>query len=134
MSTTLSFGYEKPDAGDKGDPLFTALEGNIQQLNDHKHDGANSDRADSFNLSRSTVAVPNTGWSADGSLFKQTVTFPADFSAANGSEFGNASLRFYYDGGSDNLNELFPKYERLTDTTFELFSVVSNQAYTVAFL
>ena len=134
MTQTLTFGYQKPDRGDKGDPVFDALESNIDQLNVHKHNGTNSDRVDSFNLLRSQVTVPSTGWVADGSLFKQTVTFPAGFTLANGSEYGKASIRFYFSGGANDGDELFPKTVKLSDTTFELHSPVSNQAYVVTFV
>ena len=40
---TLSHGYEKPETGDKGSVFFPALEDNIQKLNDHNHNGLNSE-------------------------------------------------------------------------------------------
>jgi hypothetical protein len=134
MATTLAFGHVKPDDGDQGDTVFDALEGNIDIDDAHKHNGTNSDRVDSYNLSRSSVSVPSTGWVADGEMFKQTVTFPAGFTTGNGSDFGSASMRFYFSGGTYDLEELYPTYNRLSALTFELFSPVNNQAYTVAFL
>jgi hypothetical protein len=134
MATTLSFGYVKPATGDKGAVVFTPLESNIQQVNDHKHNGSNSDRVDSSNLQREVVNVTAAGWAADGELFKKTVTFPAGFTASNGSEYGKASIRFFFDGGTLDKNELFPKTVRLTDTTFELHSPVSSQAFNVTFV
>jgi hypothetical protein len=134
MATTLSFGYVRPNTGDKGATVFTALEDNITQLNDHKHDGVTSDRIDSFNLRRDTVTVPNTGWSASGELYRQLVTFPAGFTVSNGSEWGNVSIRFYFDGGAYDRNELFPNTEYVSDTTFYLYSPVNNQGFTVSFV
>lgn len=139
MATTLSFGYQMPDRGDKGDPVFDALEANITQTNVHKHNGTNSDRVDSYNLTRgTTVAVTNTGWTGpDGAgLYTKTVTFPTGFTTANGSDYKKASVRFYLNGavlGADKT-EVFPKYLYASATTFTLYSPVNNQAYDVEFL
>ena len=134
MATTLSFGYVKPQTGDKGATNFNALEGNIDQLNAHKHDGSNSARVDTFSMMRSVVNVDGTGWAAAGEFFKKTVTFPAGFTLVNGSEWGKASIRFFFDGGSYDKEELFPKTVRLSDTTFELYYVTSSQAFNVSFV
>lgn len=131
---TLSFGYKRPEVGDIGDPIFDALEDTITQLNDHAHNGTNSDRVSSGNLTRGSVSVPTTGWSASGSLYKQTVTFPSGWSAANGSSWGSAGIRFFFASGTYANQECFPKTNYLTATTFELFSLVSNQDFTVKFV
>lgn len=39
---TLTYGYKKPQLDDTGDVFFPALEADIQQLNDHTHDGVTS--------------------------------------------------------------------------------------------
>ena len=41
---TLSNGYQLPEDGDRGNVFWDGLEGNIQRLNDHKHDGADSEK------------------------------------------------------------------------------------------
>ena len=43
MAITLSNGYIKPEDGDTGAVWFDALEDNIQRVNDHNHDGSNSE-------------------------------------------------------------------------------------------
>jgi len=130
---TLSFGFKKPQTGDKGSIVFGAMEDNIDQINSHDHDGSDTDRVDTFNLSRYQVAVPSSGWSASGSYFKQTVTLPTGFSVANGSEYTKANIRFFFNGGTYDKQECFPKTNYLTATTFELFSLVNNQAFDVSF-
>jgi len=134
LVTTLPFGFKKPQTGDKGATVFDALEDNIDRVDAHSHDNVDSPRVESFDLSRGTVAVASSGWSASGNFFKQTVTFPSGFSVANASEYTKASIKFYFDGGANDNQECFPKTNRLTDTTFELFSLVSNQAFTVTFV
>lgn len=54
---TLSKGFKLPETGDFGDVWFPALEDNIQQLNDHKHDGLDSEKIPSGNLSASVVTT-----------------------------------------------------------------------------
>jgi hypothetical protein len=129
----LSYGYQLPQSGDRGTIVFDALEDNITQLNSHDHDGTDSDRIDAFSLARSTVAVTSASWNVSGSYFKKTVTFPTGFSVANGSEYTKANIRFFFNGGTYDNQECYPKTNRLTDTTFELFSIVNNQAFDVLF-
>lgn len=138
--TTLPFGRKLPGRGDKGDPVFDALETNINLDDSHDHDGTDSDRIDTFNLSRSTtVAVTNSGWTgpdANG-FYTKTVTFPAGHTLANGSQYRKSAIRFYLNGafaGAPDQSEVFPRYERLSDTTITLYSPVNNQAYHVEFL
>ena len=63
---TTSFGFKIPQTNDRGPTVFPALEADIQQLNDHNHDGANSAKL----TSASIVSVPQTivagDWVSDG--------------------------------------------------------------------
>lgn len=75
---TLSYGYKKPQTGDKGSVFFPALEFDIQRLNDHTHDGANSSKL----LSSSIEGVNQTSLAANWALvsngnYTQTITVPA---------------------------------------------------------
>jgi hypothetical protein len=40
----LSNGFKLPETGDFGDSWFPAMEDNVQQLNDHTHDGVDSEK------------------------------------------------------------------------------------------
>lgn len=76
----LSNGFKLPETGDFGDVWFPALEDNIQQMNDHTHNGTDSERLASTSVEgsfvtvlagsfvdqlngyhRATVTVPNSG-------------------------------------------------------------------------
>lgn len=46
----LSHGFKKPQTGDFGDEFFPALEFNIQQLNDHTHNGTDSSKIPASSL------------------------------------------------------------------------------------
>lgn len=78
---TLSYGYKKPQTGDKGTPLFQALEQNIQRVNDHNHDGQNSPplTAQSIQGIQDTISAAN--WAAYGPTghYRQLVTMIAGF-------------------------------------------------------
>ena len=75
---TLSYGYKKPRSPDKGTIFWPALEFDIQQLNDHNHNGTNSAKLTAASSVVVTVSILNTGWGAalaDGG-FRQLVTLP----------------------------------------------------------
>lgn len=74
----LSFGYKKPQTGDKGSIFFPALEFNIQRLNDHNHDGSNSNKLPASSIVGVNQTVLAAGWTdiGDGN-FEQTITVPA---------------------------------------------------------
>ena len=85
MSTTLSYGFEKPATGDKGSVFWPALEDNIQQLNDHTHNGTDSARLTSVGMQANVQSVTTAGWSSvGGGLYRQTVTLPAALTAVGG--------------------------------------------------
>lgn len=78
---TLSFGFKKPETNDKGDVVFPALEDNIQQLNDHTHNGTNSAKLTAASLDPLSEVLSNTNWVAStNDLFRQLVTLPASLS------------------------------------------------------
>jgi len=84
MSITLSYGYKKPQTGDKGSSWFPDLEHDIQQLNDHTHNGVTSAKIPTTNIGvvKQTLAgpwvedVPSTRW-------YQELTLPNDANYAD---------------------------------------------------
>lgn len=75
---TLTYGYKKPVNPDTGDIFFPALENDIQQLNDHAHNGT-----DSAPLATQTATINSGSWAAAAGLsgvYSQTVTLPAGLS------------------------------------------------------
>lgn len=53
----LSKGFKKPQTGDLGTVWFAALEDNTQQTNDHNHNGNNSEKISSINLSTADAKI-----------------------------------------------------------------------------
>lgn len=134
LVTTLSFGYKQPVTGDKGATVFNALNDDVTQLNSHDHDGTDSDRIDCYDNRRGTVAVTSGSWVASGQLYRKLVTFPAGFSTANGSDFGKAVIKFFLNGGTLAGMEVNPTIEKVSVTTFYLYSPFNNQAYDLVFV
>lgn len=74
---TLSYGYKKPETNDKGSVVFPALEALIQQLNDHAHNGINSAKVSSSNLTKTTQTISSSNWTlVSGGHYTQTLTLP----------------------------------------------------------
>lgn len=59
---TLTYGYKKPETNDKGPVVFPALETNIQQINDHNHDGANSKKLTAASIDSVPQTVLAANW------------------------------------------------------------------------
>lgn len=77
MPETLSYGYVKPESGDKGSVFFPDLEDDIDQLNDHNHDGSNSAKLTAVSSDAVTANITAVGWVSSGSGYRQLVTMPA---------------------------------------------------------
>lgn len=73
----LTNGYKLPETGDFGDVWFPALEDNIQRVNDHTHDGTNSEKLSSKNIAAENQTIVAGSFSASGNAFRATVSMPA---------------------------------------------------------
>lgn len=82
---TLTYGFKKPQTGDRGSVFYPALEGNFQQLNDHTHNGVNSAKLDTAATVVQTTAISSASWGADlgGGNYRQAITLPASLSYDN---------------------------------------------------
>ena len=127
---TLSNLFKKPESGDRGTVLFTALADNIQKLNDHTHNGTNSEPIAASAITKGTLAVPASGWSSDATtgLYRQSITFPGDFT------HGNSHIRCFFNGGTYDGLECFPTIEKITSTTAYIYSLSNSQAFSLVFV
>jgi len=122
---TLSFGFKKPENNDRGATVFTALEDNIQQLNDHTHDGTDSAKLSSSALELVSQTLANTDWVAStNDLYRQLVTLPA---ALN---FDTLSLQCRLSDGS----VFFPTVEKVSTSQFYLYINDNTQNVTVIYV
>jgi len=104
---TLSKGFEKPQNPDTGDVWFPAMERNIQKLNDHNHNGVNSQ---SLGVTTQLINTwtPNAG---AGLGWYKLVTIPAGFS------FDTSLFWFKLSTGE----HIYPTIVRISAGTFNLF-------------
>lgn len=70
----LSNGYKLPETGDFGDVWFPALEDNIQRVNDHNHDGNNSEKIPSTSMEATVQSVLSGDFGASGDEFVALIT------------------------------------------------------------
>lgn len=118
---TLSYGYKKPQSTDTGDVFYPAMSDNMQQLNDHSHDGS-----DSAPLSAGGVSVPSGSWAAVGGLpgiYEQVVSLPTGFTWAN--------CVIWFVDTSEVKVDLECQYE--SATSFKVFTNNPAQEYTARF-
>lgn len=114
---TLSYGYKKPANPDTGDLVFPALEADIQQLNDHNHDGANS-----APLATTQQSVLAASWSATANgTYRQLLTVPT------GLSYDTCNIWVKRSTGE----VAYPTLERVSSTTFYIYTNDNSLAYTV---
>lgn len=77
MATTLSYGYIKPQDGDKGSTFWDHLATDIQMLNDHTHNGTNSAKLNALASDAVVDDVAAVDWVASGTMYRQLVTVPS---------------------------------------------------------
>jgi hypothetical protein len=113
MSTTLSYGYKLPTTGDRGPVVFPDLEDNIQQLNDHNHNGTNSSLISSASITAVTQTLLAGSWVlvADG-IYKQTVTIPGTL------QYDNTHISFTH---ATTGHLLYLSVEKVSATQFDVF-------------
>lgn len=79
MSLTLSKGYKKPQTGDSGTTFFPDLEFDIQRLNDHSHDGANSEKLSVISSKSMLQSNAGAAWVLVGGTdyYRKVITIPS---------------------------------------------------------
>ena len=113
---TLSKGYKKPDPGDTGDIVFPAIQGDIQQLNDHDHDGVTSELL--FTTTQNILAANWVSAPVGGGLFRQLVTLPVGFL------YDAIEMSFRLSSGEF----VYPSIERVSASTYYIYCNDSSLA------
>ncbi len=85
MSSTLTYGFVKPATGDKGSTFWGQLEADIQQLNDHNHNGTNSAKLDASSSMAVVQNLTTTAWTEVDGTFHKTITIPAALTNVGGT-------------------------------------------------
>lgn len=114
---TLSYGYKKPANPDTGDLWFPALELDIQMLNDHTHNGV-----DSAPLATSQQSALAANWVAtSGGTYRQLMTMPT------GLLYDSSQIWVRRSTGE----QAYPTVEKVSSTTFYIYTNDNSLAYTV---
>lgn len=122
MSTTTSNGYKKPEIDDTGDTWFPNLEDNIDRVNSHDHDGANSEL-----LTPTTQTISSGSWTDIGN---DTYSQVIDVTDANANfTYDAIGIQFRLSNG----DLVYPVVEKTTATTYTVFTNDSSQTYTAVY-
>lgn len=113
---TLSKGFKKPQTGDKGSVFFPAMEANIQQLNDHDHDGTDSAKIIGGNISNGLISIAAVDWVAFGSGYRVLVTLPTGYA------YDDTHKEFRIDGGPNDGALVFPTVVKDSSSTMYVHS------------
>jgi len=123
---TLSNGYQLPETGDRGSVWFPAIESNIQRLNDHTHNGVNSERLtpEAFDAFTDSTSLIPANWTLHSSgIYRAAVTMP-------GSKlFDTTTINLRTNG-----RRLYADIEKITDNTFYVYVNDNSLTVTVLYL
>lgn len=123
---TLSHGYLKPQTGDKGSVFFPALEVDIQQLNDHNHNGVNSELIQSSSIVATTQDLLSASWvSVGGGSFRQLVMMPGAMQYDNHCIIAKMTVTGL---------QYYPTIEKVTANTFYIYINDNSLDVTVYYL
>jgi len=125
MSSTLSYGVYLPSTGDSGAALFTGLEGDLTQLNDHTHNGVNSAQLSATSVVGTTQSILAAAWVASGATghYRQSVTLPAGYS------FDTVQIGFRTAAGI----YIMPTVERISATQFYVYTTDNSLTFTAVY-
>jgi hypothetical protein len=111
----LTYGFKLPEAGDRGNTLFQALEDNITRVDGHTHDGVDSPLL----TATAFVGIPQTilaaNWVTYGGPaghYRQLVTMSPGFF------FDTCQISFRTTAGA----YIYPTVERVSSTTYYVYS------------
>lgn len=108
---TLTYGRQKPQNGNKGQPVFDALTANIDLDDAHDHNGTNSKKLESFNFNKGTRSILSGSFTLDVPTGKYyaTVAMPSGYSLNTSKPY------FFCVGGDYGGREVIPTWERNPD-------------------
>jgi len=121
---TLSYGFKKPQAPDKGVDVFPALEDDIQQLNDHDHNGTNSKKISPKSIEADTASILAAGWVDQGNgYYRQTITVPL------GYDFDKCTISMRTSAGE----YAYPRIEKVNSTSYYVYTNDNTVAFTAVY-
>lgn len=128
---TLSYGYQKPQNGDKGSLFYPALAANSQQCNDHNHDGTNTQKLTAQSITAVAGTILIAGWLAApiaGGLYRQLITMPPNMN------FDNYGIQIQIASGANSGHRVLPSIEKVSATTYYVYSNDNSADWTILYL
>jgi len=113
MARTLSNGFILPEDGDFGNTWFDDLEANIQRVNDHNHDGANSSNIPSTAIVPVVVTLAAADFVADPAGFTAVLTTNSTI---------NLDERSLYFRDAVTKQQVFLDFERVSSASYNVFT------------
>ena len=122
---TLAYGFLKPQNGDKGQQLFDDLADNVQQTNDHTHDGINSAKVNVSAITKQSQLLVNTNWvSPVGGVYNQVVSMVV------GLLFDSSTITIR----ETSTGKLMPLlYEKVDSTSFRVYCNDATKDLTILY-
>jgi len=118
---TLTYGYKKPQTGDRGVPFFTAMEDNIQRLNDHTHNGSDAALLSAQSIVGIETTILAVNWVVHGAtgFYRQLITSPA------GIAYDTVQISFRL----ADRSYVFPTIERVSAAQYYIYTIDNTLAY-----
>jgi len=107
-----SKGYKIPE---RGDNFWSYLIFNWLRMNDHTHNGTDSEQLSPKNFTKSTANIASGSWAAvtgHAGTYKQTITVPTGYTVAA------MQVKFYESVSGD---EVHPTVRKVTATTYDVY-------------
>lgn len=124
---TLSKGFKKPQSGDKGSVWFPALEDDIQQLNDHTHNGADSQAIPGGNIQNSVVVIAAVDWVVFAPGYRFLLSIPAGYT------YDGTHKEVRISGGPADGAIVNPTIEKVSNSTMYVYTNDNTVAFAVSF-
>ena len=110
----LTNGFKLPEENDKGSVFFPALEDNIQQLNDHTHNGSNSNKLALTAVVTQSQTITAAGWASVATdKYRQQVSMPLNLS------YDEVTVSFRHSVTGELLHL---SHSKVSTTSFEVFT------------
>jgi hypothetical protein len=104
-----------PQVNDKGSVFCPAISDNFVNLDNHSHDGLNSQKISSTALGKLEITLAPNDWALDGADFKQTVSLP------NGYDFEKLQITFIIASGADQGSVIHPTVMKNSSSSFDVY-------------
>ncbi len=131
MSTTLSYGRKTFANGDLASIWWDGLNANTVLDDAHAHNGTNSAKISTINLTKTVSDISSASWVAvagKSGTYRKSVTLPAGALFSTG-----VAMHFYINKAlhAQDGAQVLPVIEKITDSTYYIYTNDNSLAYKV---